>query len=77
MDGIAANEKRIHELAEANISIVTALAPTLGYDKAAALAKEAFKTGDPLRTVIKRHNLMSDDELEKALDQFKMTEPSL
>src|SRR5690606_13631967 len=47
--GIKANENRIKELAELNISIVTALAPKIGYDTASKLAKQAFSTGRSLR----------------------------
>lgn len=75
--GLKANEKRIHELAEANISTVTALAPLIGYDLSAKLAKEAMETGEPLRTVAKRHKVLPDAELDAALDQLAMTKPQL
>ncbi len=77
INGIKANEERLHELAEASITTCTALAPKIGYDKAAKLAKEAFKTGESLRTVAKRHQVLSDEELEETLNLKKMTEPGL
>lgn len=77
IDGLQANEQRIHELAEANISVVTALAPIVGYDKAASLAKEAYKSGESVRAVVLRHKLMSEVELDQALDLLSMTKPGL
>ena len=75
VDGIAANEERIHELAEASIASCTALAPIIGYDKTAALAKEAFNTGKSFREVALEHQVMPEAELDKALDLKKMTKP--
>src|SRR5690606_20856013 len=42
VDGIVANEDRCRELLEGNLSLATALAPKIGYDEAAAIAKQAF-----------------------------------
>lgn len=47
--GIKANEKRIHDLMEQSLMLVTALAPAIGYDKAAKIAKAAHKNGTTLR----------------------------
>jgi fumarate hydratase class II len=47
--GIAANEARIRELTERSLMLVTALAPTIGYDKAAEVAKSAHANGTTLR----------------------------
>ena len=77
IDGIEADEARLHQLAEANISTVTALAPKIGYDKAAQLAKEAHKSGATLREVAAKHNVLPAEELEKALDLIAMTKPGL
>ena len=77
INGIRPNLKRIKELAEANISVVTALAPKLGYDTAAKLAKEAYESGETLRNVVLRHKLMPEAELEKALDLLAMTKPGI
>ena len=51
------------------------LAPIIGYDKAAAIAKEAFATGKTVREVAREHKVMPDDELDKVLDPMAMTEP--
>ena len=73
IQGIRPNLKRIKELAEANISVVTALAPKLGYDTAAKLAKEACETGETLRAIVLKKGLMPEAELDKALDLLSMT----
>ncbi|WP_417622467.1 class II fumarate hydratase [Parasphingorhabdus sp.] len=50
VEGLEANEKRIRELVDNSLMLVTALAPVIGYDKAAAIAKHAHATGQTLRT---------------------------
>jgi fumarate hydratase class II len=75
--GIKANEKRISELAEANISIVTSLAPKIGYDNAAKLAKEAYETGESLRVIAERKQVLPKAELDRILDLLSMTKPGL
>lgn len=77
IDGITANTERLNELAEASIAICTALAPRIGYDKAAALAKEAFLTKKPLREVAKAQKVLPPEELDEVLDLMSMTKPGL
>ncbi len=72
---IEANEERCAELIEGSLAMCTSLAPILGYDKAAAIAKEAFASGKTVREVAKEHKVMSDAELDKALDPMSMTRP--
>ena len=74
IDGIVANEDRARQLVEANIIVVTALNPHIGYDKGAAVAKEAFASGRNVRDVILEQGLMTADELDAVLDLKKMTE---
>ena len=50
VEGLEANEKRIKELVDNSLMLVTALAPVIGYDKAASIAKHAHATGQTLRT---------------------------
>jgi fumarate hydratase class II len=73
--GITANEKRAGDLLELNLSSCTALAPKIGYDKAAALAKEAMATGRTLREIALERKVLPAKELEELLDYRKMTEP--
>jgi len=53
----------------------TSLAPLIGYDKAAEVAKESHKTGKTVRQVAAEKKLLSDADLNKALDPRRMTEP--
>ncbi len=73
--GIEANEDRCAELIENSLAMCTSLAPLIGYDKAAAIAKEAHQTGKTVREVAKAHKVLSDAELDKALDADSMTRP--
>ncbi|MCB0324514.1 MAG: class II fumarate hydratase [Bdellovibrionales bacterium] len=77
VSGIEPNRERLAELAEASIANCTALAPIIGYDKAAQLAKTAFKTGKPLRQVAIEEQVLPEDELAKVLDLLRMTKPGL
>ena len=53
----------------------TSLAPLIGYDKAAAIAKEAFATGKTVRQVAQEQKVLSDTELDATLDPMAMTKP--
>jgi fumarate hydratase, class II len=77
VDGITANEVRITELLEGNLSLGTALAPHIGYDAAAGLAKEAFASQRTVREVAREKAVMPEGELEKVLDTRSMTEPGI
>jgi fumarate hydratase class II len=73
--GIEANRERCESLVEQSLAMCTSLAPIIGYDKAAEIAKESFKTGKTVRQVAQERKLMSDVELDKALDPKRMTQP--
>ncbi|MCH9035341.1 MAG: class II fumarate hydratase, partial [Planctomycetes bacterium] len=75
IDGIEVNEERAKELIEGSLAMCTGLAPIIGYDKAAAIAKEAYATGKTVRQVAKEMKVLSDEELDKALDPTSMTRP--
>ncbi|MEG1287718.1 aspartate ammonia-lyase [Clostridium sp.] len=66
--GIEANEKRCKELVEGSIGIVTALAPVLGYEKAAEIAKKALKTGKYVREVIEEDYDFKESEITQILN---------
>ncbi len=74
VEGIEANVERCRELAELDIAIVTALVPAIGYDRSAELAKQALKTGRPLRAVVKEAGVLDEDEVDRVLDIERMTE---
>ncbi|MBL9148891.1 MAG: class II fumarate hydratase [Phycisphaerae bacterium] len=60
---------------EKSLMMVTSLAPVIGYDNAAKLAKEAFKTGETVRQHALRHKLVEEKHLAKLLDPTSMTKP--
>jgi fumarate hydratase class II len=70
-----ANAEACEAAVEQSLSMVTSLNPLIGYEKAAALAKEAFKTGKTIRQLCREQKVLPDDVLEKALDPRRMTEP--
>jgi len=76
VDGIVANEEICTASVEKNLATCTALAPAIGYDKAAQLSKDAFKTGRTLRDVALESGVLPEAELTALLDARKMTEPS-
>jgi fumarate hydratase class II len=70
--GLEATE-RGPELVEKGLMLATALAPEVGYDKAAEISKEAFKTGKTIREVAREQTDLSEEELDEVLDAKKMT----
>ncbi len=72
--GITADAARATELVERNIIVVTALVPHIGYDLAAKVSKEAFASGRSVRAVALEMGVLPEDELDKALDLYPMTE---
>jgi fumarate hydratase class II len=75
IDGLKATS-RGPEMVERGLAICTSLAPIIGYDAAAAIAKEAAKTGKTIREVAREKTKLSEAELENILDPSLMCEPS-
>ncbi len=73
--GLEANAEACTASVEQSLSMVTSLNPLIGYERAAELAKEAFKTGKTIRELCTEKQILPPDVLEKALDPFSMTEP--
>jgi fumarate hydratase class II len=73
--GIRADEKRIHELMERSLMLVTALAPKIGYDNAAKVAKSAHSRGTTLKEEAVRLGFVSADEFDRLVRPEKMTRP--
>ncbi len=73
--GIEANEPRIRELMERSLMLVTALAPEIGYDKAAEIAKAAHERGTTLREEAVRLGYVSAEEFDRLVRPEKMTRP--
>jgi fumarate hydratase class II len=75
IEGIKANEERCKSLIEESLAMCTALAPEIGYEAAAKLAKEAYKSGKTVRQVAKEQKVLPDRRLAELLDPWRMTEP--
>jgi fumarate hydratase class II len=73
--GIEADEKRIRELMERSLMLVTALAPKIGYDNAAKIAKTAHKNGTTLREEAVRLGLLTGAEFDRLVRPERMTRP--
>ncbi|HPF41320.1 MAG TPA: class II fumarate hydratase [Phycisphaerae bacterium] len=76
VSGIEVNQQRAEQLVEQSLAMCTSLAPVIGYDNAAAIAKEAFKTGKTVRQVALEKGVVAEDELKKLLDPRDMTHPT-
>lgn len=70
-----ANPKACLDSVEKSLSMVTSLNPHVGYEKAAAMAKEAFKSGRTIRELCTDEAILPKETLDSALDPFSMTEP--
>ncbi|MDQ2955111.1 MAG: class II fumarate hydratase [Pseudomonadota bacterium] len=73
--GIRANEKRIRELMEGSLMLVTALAPKIGYDNAAKVAKAAHERGTTLREEAVRAGFVTEAEFDRLVRPEKMIRP--
>jgi fumarate hydratase, class II len=72
--GIRADEARCAALIEQSLAMCTALAPVIGYDAAAKIAKESYEKGKTVREVAREHGVLPEDELNRVLDPWRMTE---
>ena len=73
--GLKADEIRCREAVERSLALATALAPAIGYDRAAEISKEAHRTGRTVREVALEWGVLSPETLEAVLDPIQMTEP--
>jgi fumarate hydratase class II len=74
--GIKATSKG-PEMVEKGLAICTSLAPIIGYDAAANISKEAYRTGKTIREVAREKTNLSEEELDRILDPSNMTKPGL
>jgi fumarate hydratase, class II len=74
--GIKANKKRIKEHLDNSLMLVTALAPHIGYDNAARIAKTALKNGTTLKEETLKTGLIKEKDYERIVDPRKMIYPS-
>ena len=69
------NAEACEAAVENSLALATGLNPYLGYEEAAALAKEAFETGKTIRQLCREKNILPEKQLEDVLDPRRMTRP--
>jgi len=74
--GLEPDEERCKELIEGSLAMCTSLVPAIGYDKSAALAYDAFKSGKTIRELALEEGLLPVEKLNELLDPMAMTRPS-
>ncbi|GFH63138.1 MAG: aspartate ammonia-lyase [Candidatus Desulfovibrio kirbyi] len=77
LEGLTSNEKRMSDYVENSVGIITAVSPHIGYEAAAAIAKEAITTGKPVRELLIRENLLTKEDLDSILHPLEMTQPGI
>jgi len=77
VEGLQADRKQCQVLIERSLAMVTALAPVIGYDRAAELAKRAHDQGKTIREVVLEAGDLDENQLSRLLDPRPMTEPGL
>ena len=75
VSGIVADVERCREMIEKSLAMCTALAPEIGYDAAAAIAKESYATGKTVRQIAMEKKILPPERLNEILDPMRMTEP--
>jgi fumarate hydratase class II len=74
--GLKADPERCEEMIEKSLALVTALAPKIGYDEAARIAKKAYRENKTIRQVMEEEGLFSKEELKRLLDPRSMIAPT-
>jgi aspartate ammonia-lyase len=77
VDGIEADPARSRELLDRSTAMATALSPYLGYARTADIAKEAVRTGRPIRDIVLERGLMDEQQLSRILSVENMTRPGV
>jgi fumarate hydratase class II len=73
--GIRVNHERCRELLERNLTLVTALAPRIGYERASEISQEAQRTGQTIFEVAQAWEVLPEEELKRLLDPLRLTGP--
>tara|TARA_B100000963_G_C22211207_1_gene487356 strand:- start:171 stop:602 length:432 start_codon:yes stop_codon:yes gene_type:complete len=74
--GIKANKKKIKEHLDNSLMLVTALAPKIGYDNAAKIAKTALKNNTKLKEEAVKSGLINEKDYDNLIDPMKMIKPN-
>jgi fumarate hydratase class II len=73
VEGLVANKNTCEAYIEKSLAMCTALAPVIGYESAAAIAKESYKTGQTVRELARNQGVLPEAEITKLLDPWRMT----
>ncbi|MBA4541723.1 aspartate ammonia-lyase [Thermoactinomyces daqus] len=73
--GIEANEEKLREYVESSVGVITAVNPHIGYEVAARIAREAILTGQSVRELCLKYDVLTEEELDLILDPYEMTHP--
>ncbi|MEY3751662.1 MAG: hypothetical protein RLZZ354_203, partial [Pseudomonadota bacterium] len=76
LKGLKADTKRISQLLNSSLMLVTALAPKIGYDNASMIAKKAHKNGTSLKEEALKSGLVNEKEYDRLINPKKMTHPN-
>lgn len=77
LEGITANKERMQAYVNNSVGVITAINPHVGYETAAAIAREAIVTGRPVREIVIENGVLTEDELSLILDPMEMTHPGI
>jgi fumarate hydratase class II len=77
VSGIEVNKDQCESTIEKSLAMCTSLAPVIGYDKAAAVAKKAFNENKTVREVVDENKILEKKEAARILDPKTMIKPSL
>jgi aspartate ammonia-lyase len=77
VEGLTANADRMKAYVDGSVGVITAINPHVGYETAARIAREANLTGKPVRELILRDKVLTQEQLDAILDPFEMTKPGI
>jgi aspartate ammonia-lyase len=77
LKGIEANEERMKAYVEKSVGVITAVNPHIGYEVAARIAREAILSGEPIRELCLKYDVLTEAELDLILDPYEMTHPGI
>jgi aspartate ammonia-lyase len=77
VEGLTANADRMKAYVDGSVGVITAINPHVGYEVAARIAREANLTGKPVRELILRDKVLTQEQLDAILDAFEMTKPGI
>ncbi|USB31781.1 aspartate ammonia-lyase [Paenibacillus sp. YPG26] len=77
LSGIEANTEKTKADVERSVGIITAVNPHLGYEVVSRIAREAILTGESVRALCLKYNVLTEEELDQILDPYEMTHPGI